>query len=875
MSTLLNKLRWLARRRRKEVELRDELAFHLEQELEEGKAAGLTENEARLAARRDLGNLAVVEEDTRAAWGWMWIERLGQDVRYAARMARRKPGFSMAAILTLMLGIGANTAVFSLLDALLMRRLPVDRPVELVRLVEQGPDPAAYRDEFTIATHDALQRGSRSLSGVIATERLFTRPKEIEVSGEKRSIFLQLVSDNYFDVLGVHALRGRVFHQPESGTPGEPIAVLSEEYWRRHYAADLSALGARFRLRNREFTIAGIVPPGFRGVEIDVPVDIWVSIEQVVPPGSIDRTRGRWMRVMGRLQPGVTPARAEAESTAILRRPVKFEPGAIGYSSLRRRLSQPLLLVALVVALVLLIACANLANLMLAATASRERELAVRTAIGASRGRILRQLLTESLVLSAAGGLLGLGAAYWISAALLSFVPPDQATALPNLRFQLDARVLGFAALLACATCLLFGVVPALRATGRYGAADLRVGAGGGRRHRSWLSRGLLVGQVVMCTALLTVAGVFLRTLENLRGQDTGYREDRLLVADVEPPREYPEDRRDQLIEELRTRAAALPGVEIAAFSNLGQLSGHALEYRIGFPDRPRSEDADTAVIEQRISPGFLSAMGTPFIAGRDVAATDDARATPVAIVNESFARRFLPGRAPIGVRFFQERGSRSGELMEIVGVVKDSKWVNLRDDSPAMYYRPYRQQAGSPVVRFAIRTSGAPDLVAGELLRAAQAVDRRIALRDVVPFRDIVNRTLVVERLITHVSTAFGLLALLIAVVGLYGVLAHGIVRQGREIGLRIAVGAPPGAVEWMVLRESLALLACGVAIGLPVAIVVTRFVSSMLFGLSPQDPASIGAALAVLTVATIAAAYLPARRAARIDPIRALREE
>src|SRR3990172_278890 len=231
MSTLLNKLRWLARRRRKEVELRDELAFHLEQELEEGKAAGLTENEARLAARRDLGNLAVVEEDTRAAWGWMWIERLGQDVRYAARMARRKPGFSMAAILTLMLGIGANTAVFSLLDALLMRRLPVDRPVELVRLVEQGPDPAAYRDEFTIATHDALQRGSRSLSGVIATERLFTRPKEIEVSGEKRSIFLQLVSDNYFDVLGVHALRGRVFHQPESGTPGEPIAVLSEEYW--------------------------------------------------------------------------------------------------------------------------------------------------------------------------------------------------------------------------------------------------------------------------------------------------------------------------------------------------------------------------------------------------------------------------------------------------------------------------------------------------------------------------------------------------------------------------------------------------------------------------------------------------------------------
>jgi predicted permease len=470
---------------------------------------------------------------------------------------------------------------------------------------------------------------------------------------------------------------------------------------------------------------------------------------------------------------------------------------------------------------------------------------------------------------------LALGVAYWISTALLSFLPPDQAPALANLRFGFDPRVLGFAALLSCMTCLLFGLVPALRATHAGGAPDFRTGAGTGQRTRSWLSRGLLVSQVVMCTLLLTIAGLFLRTLQNLRGQETGYVEDRLLVADVEPPRDYPENRRDQLIEDLRTRAAALPDVEIAAFSHVGQLSGGSFDSRIGFPGRP-TLDRDAAVVdEQRISPGFLRAMGTSFSAGRDFAPSDDARSLPVAIVNESFVRRFLPGSDPVGQRFFQEGGSRSRELMEIVGVVKDSKWVNLRDDSPAMYYRPYSQQGGTPVVRLAIRSSGDFEPLAGALLQAAQAIDRRIVLKNVVPFRDIVNRTLVIERLVAQVSAAFGGLALLIAAVGLYGVLAYNVVRRRREIGVRIAVGAPPGAVEWMVLRESLTLLACGVVLGVPVAILATRLVSSMLFGLSPHDPGSIAAALTALTVATVAAAYLPARRAARIDPIVALREE
>lgn len=578
MRTLLTRIRWLTQRRRTEAKMPAELELHLEHKAEETKAGGLAEHEAALAVRRD--HRGFVQEETRDAWGWTWIDQAGQDIRYAGRLLRRRPALSATAILTLMLGVGGTTAVFSLIDALLMRDLPVEGPEELVRLVERRPDGTTL-EAFTLATHDTLQRGSKALSGVIGSSQLFGRPADIEVGGERRSAFVQLVSDNYFDVLGVRVFRGRVFHQPEPGTPGEPIAVISDEYWRRQYSTDVSVLGTRFRRGSREFTIAGIAPPGFRGTEIDIPVDIWVSIEQVVPANADERTRGRW--VMGRLQPGVTPAQAEAESAS----------------------------------------------------------------------------------------------------------------------------------------------------------------------------------------------------------------------------------------------------------------------------------------------------MGTPLIAGREFMPSDDERAPLVAIVNESFARRFLAGKDPIGTRFFREGGSRAGELMQIVGVVKDSKWVNLRDDSSAMYYRPYRQMGGTPVVRLAVRTSGDPEPVSRDLLRVAQSIDRRIALSNVVPFREIVNRTLVVERLVAQVFTGFGMLALLIAAVGLYGVLAYSVARRRREIGLRIAVGAQPATIEIMFLTESLTLVALGIAIGIPVAIVVTRVVSSMLFGLSPQDPASIGAALAALTLVTVAAAYLPARTAARTDPLFALREE
>jgi len=800
------------------------------------------------------------------------IERVAQDIRYAGRLLGRRPAFSVTAIVTLMLGMGGTTAVFSLLDALLMRNLPVAQPEELVRLIERRPDGTSA-EAFTLVTQDML-RGSRTLSGVTASARALARPEEIEVSAEKRLAYVQLVSDNYFAVLGVHPHRGRLF-QPGATSAGDLVAVISDDYWRRQYQSDLSVLGTRIRRGAREFVVAGITPPGFRGTEVDVPIDIWISIEQVVPLDSIERTQGRWMRIIGRLQAGATVPAAAAEVSALLGRPVQLQPGGLGFSTLRMRLYQPLMLVAVVVALVLLIACANLANLMMAATASRGREFAVRAAIGASRRRIVGQLLTESLLLSMIGVAFGLAVARWTSGVLLAFLPPEQALALPNLRFDLNGSVLGFAAALTCATCLLFGLAPALRLSGRVTAADLRAGGGSGQRTRSWMTRGLLVSQVVMCTALLIVSGVFLRTLQNLRGQDAGYREERLLVADIGFPRAYPENRRDELIEAIVARITAMPAVQHAGFSHSGQLSGGAIEWRIGFPGRTTAEGDQPTVIEQRISPGFLSAMGTSLTLGRDFTAADDERAPLVAIVNESFVRRFLSGQNPIGARFFRQGGSRSGEAMTIVGVVKDAKWINLRTESSAMYYRPYRQMGGTPVVRLAVRTSADVDSLPADLVAIAHSIDRNITLTNVVPFEEIVNRTLVVERLVAHVSTAFGVVALLIAAIGLYGVLAYSVARRRREIGVRIAIGARPGTIQWMLVKESLALLAVGVFLGVPAASIVTRLAASMLFGVSPYDAVSVGVALAVLTAATLGATCVPAQRGARIDPIVALREE
>ena len=550
---------------------------------------------------------------------------------------------------------------------------------------------------------------------------------------------------------------------------------------------------------------------------------------------------------------------------------MRVVPGANGYSTLRETLTRPVLLLGFIAALVFIMTCANLANLIVAKTAASHREISVRRAIGASRGRIVRQLATEGLVLAAAGAVLGLVVAYWTSAGLLSFLPSNQSRALPSLSFRLDWTILGFIVLLSLLTGVVCGVVPALRATS---TASLRAEATG-RQTGSWLGRSLLVGQVAMCTLLLIVAGVFQRSLLKLASQDTGYEAHGLLIADITGfPVEYSAARRDALYEELRAKVGALPGVEIAAYSHVGQMGGSTFDYPLRVPGRVLPTLTSVAN-EARVTPGFLMAMGTRFVRGRDVSDADRDESQRVAVINEAFARHFGMRGEPIGQRFERTYASGRIDTIEIVGVVRDAKWVTLREDPRPIYYVPYAQSPGRPMVRLAVRGAGDQIALSRAIAQAAQLVDKSLGLPSVVPFTDIVNRTLVTERLVAHVSTAFGALGVLIACIGLYGVLAYAVVRRRREIGVRIAIGATPGSVEWMIFRESLLLLAIGFAIGMPTGIFVVRLVSSLLFQLSPNDPLTIAATLATLTVATVAAAYLPASRAARIDPIHALRED
>lgn len=833
----LNKLVSTLRPRRLDAALDDELQFHIEQRALDLIARGRPPDEARREAALLFGNRTLLRELTRDRDSLLWLQTALQDLRFGARTLRRKPGFALAAVLSLALGIGANAALFSLLDGLLLRSLPVAEPHRLVRILVDGRDQLAY------PTFDRLGRDARLLGGTVAMVRYF-RPDRVEERGELVAAILQPVSCNYFDVLGVGALRGRVFHAGDARSPEGPMAVISEAYWRAHYRGDPGALGEHFRYANRDFTIVGIAQQSFRGMNVDGPADIWVPLEQTIAASGPMWTTVRWLQVMARLRPGSTRAAAAAEASALLRKAVTLEPGGTGFSTLRGRFARPLVVLECMVVLVLLIACANLANLMLADAAARRPELALRQAIGAGRARLVRQLFTESLLISFVGMLAGLGVAEPVSRAMLRYLPPDSVPARITLSFHASPRVLAFTAVLSMVTCLLFALAPAIRATGPALAPAMKRAGGG------WISRLLIVGQVGMCTLLLIGAGLFVRSLRNLQHLDTGFSAEHVMVADLDMPRNFGLAQRRQRLEALRTQAAALPGVRNAALSHVRPLSGFAISGDI----------QNQPIFEQHVSPGFFATMGTPLLLGRDFTDRDDANSPPVAIVNESFARQFLPRDHPLGRRFG----------FEIAGVVKDTRWVNLRDKPPPMYYRPYLQWAGTPAT---LIVRGATTAL--ELRRIAHSIDPNLALKDVTPFPEMEDRTLTTERMVAQGSAAFGLLALLVACVGLYGVLAYAVARRTREIGVRMALGASRAGIQWMVLRESLLLLVFGFAIGVPAALTVTRYTSSMLFGLTAADPLTISSVLAILLLAALAATSVPARRAASVDPLIALRYE
>ncbi len=768
-------------------------------------------------------------------------------------------------VLVLALGIGANTALFSLLDALLLRLLPVDKPDQLVHLV----DASSKSNALTFPMFNQVGAGARLLKGVTATVNFSSQ--SIEEQGEERDEAVQEVSRNYFEVLGVPASRGRVFRavNPSEGA----VAVISEAYWRKHYGADLAALGAHFRYMRRDFTVIGVAPPGFRGALKEKPADIWVPFEESTPRDSIVWGRGRWLITIARLRTGVIEGQAAAEVSAILGRRMNAVSVGNGVWALRGNLYRPLVALQLLAGLVLAIACVNLMNLMLARTESREPEISMRLAIGASRGRLARQLLTESLLVSGIGGVLALPLAYWISGAVLRFLPPDAMPALVYLRFHPDLRLLGFTAALSLLTCLLFGLAPAYRSSHLSLLARMRRPVSRGRAAVGWKSGGIVAGEVALCSLLLITAGLLSASLWNLRRIDSGFDPEHVLTATAQPPKASTAAEYAQRLELLRERLAVLPGVRAAAYSNIGVLSGFGINFNIDAEGHSHKPKEYPVVYEMRVSPDFFAAMGTPLLRGRNFTDAEDAISTQVAIVNESFAREFFPGKDALRGRFGTDGPASSGAI-EIVGVVRDTKLGTLREDRPSIYYRPVRQRKVSSA-RFVVRTTDGMGKLTAGLLRIAHDVDRRMTLKDVVPFTEVVDRTLVVERVMANVSSAFAVLALLIASVGLYGLIAHNAARRTKEIGIRMALGASSASVQWMVLRRSLLLVGLGLAAGVPLSLVVTRSIASMLFGLSPADPATIVTAVLVLLVAALAACYLPARRAARVDPMTALRHE
>jgi putative ABC transport system permease protein len=840
-------------------ELAEELRFHLQADAAEMEAEGATPDDAARKARRAMGNSTLIHEQTREVWRWNALERLGQDIKYAWRVAGRRPLFTAIAVLSLALGTGANTAVYSLIDAVLLEKLPIARPDDLVQLNRVGGGGASP------AEYSALRTSSRQLSGVAGVGMAAARPIEIFDEGTRRDVFVHTVTDTYFELLGVPALRGRVFTPRAASEPPQNLAVISERYWRERYAGDPRVVGARFQLgpRRIEFTIIGVATAGFDGVHVDIPADLWLSSPVFAGP----------VRMMGRLAPGATLGSAEREINALITRPMKVVSVARGYSSVRAQLERPLVLLELLVAAVFLITCANLANLTLAASAARARELAMRRAIGASRWRVVQQLTVECLLLAVAGAAGGWALAGSISAALLTFLPFDQTRAGLAFRFEPDASVFGFTLLLCAVTTIVCGLLPALRATRAAAGAVMKSGAGGGGQ-RSWTSRSLIVGQVAMCALLLAVAGMFLRTITNLRSQHTGFVEDGVLVADVHPPFEYGEARRDVLLEELRARAAGIQGVTLVSFGHSGQLSGNTFDYRVWNPRTRTAASPDAMAVEERVAPGYLGAIGTRLVAGRDISDDDRAGGEAVAVVNQTFVRQFGIEAPAVGRQFAAQRYERT-VWIRIVGVVEDAKWVTLREAPQPIYYRPYAQEAGHPQVRFVLRGTGDLGTLAGAFAHVAQSVDRGIVLRNVMPFRDVVNRTMAIERLVAQVSAWMAGLGLLVASIGLYGVLAYAVERRRREIGVRLAVGASPGAVERMMLRESWVLVVAGLLLGVPVAMLVLRSAAHLLFGVTPVDPITMTAVTAALVVTTTLGAYIPARRAAAIDPAVVLKEE
>jgi predicted permease len=815
------------------------------------------------------------------------MDTLRQQLTFALRSLIARPSYSLIVIATLALGIGANTAIFSILHALVLRSLPVADPARLV-IVLRNDQPS---QQYPLFVH--FQRHSKTMDVLAFRTALwrFTAGENTErITGA-------LVSGNYFSVLGISpALGMAITHEddtiPGSGGPRGPVVVLSHGFWMRQFGGEPGIIGSSIFLNARPFTVVGVAPPGFSGTEVGQSVDVFapMTMQPTLMPGmgkALSEPRSQWLRIIGRLKSGVVVGQAEAELTTLLRpynedilgdpaivkfganypknlreQRITLVSGSGGLSSLRTQYSQPLFVVMAVMALVLMIACANIANLSLGRAAARRREIAIRLGLGASRGRLVGQLLTESVLLALAGGLSGLVLARWGRDVLLTYLPVGQKLAAP-----LDSEVLLFTLAVAVGAALLFGLAPAYQGT-RVDVAPLLKGGIGNESARSPFRKGLVVFQVGVSLVVVIGAVLFLRSLNALLSIDTGFTRKNVLVASIDMVSDREVNFYGRLLETLN----GTPGVVSAALSwsaPLGTNTGWLI-YVQGYvpkPDEPR-----TTPWVDGISPGYFKTMGVPILAGRDFDDRDVTSKASVMIVNETFARHYFGAENPVG----RHVGLAPGVFdVEIVGVVKDGKYTGLREQPVRMMYVAHRERIGTSQMTVLVRTANDPLAFAPTLRQKATDVDRRAIVDNIATVHDQIDRSLLRERLVATISGLFGALALLLATIGLYGVLSYGIARRTREFGIRIAIGAEGASILRMVLREAGWVLGSGIVAGVIAAWWLGRIVRNLLYGVQPGDLASFGIAIAVLAAAGTLAAWIPARRASRIDPIQALRYE
>jgi len=915
------KLTQIFSRRKEDSDLAQELDSHLQQEIDDNIARGMSPEEARRQAHVKLGNPEAIRDRVWETNRIAWLEDLWRDLRYATRMLMKSPSFTCVALLVMALGIGANTAIYSFLDSLLLSSLPVSDPSSLVVLnwhmkswrgdnVVHSMHGNIYDDPngsispiFPYPALPVFQDTGAVFSDVFAYARAReVNSMDLSINGQSETASGELVSGNYFQGLGVAPVAGRTILADDDKTGADPVAVVSYAFSQKHFHGPVGAVGKTISLNNTAFTVAGVAPPEFFGVDPSEVPDVYVPIHTIVllgkgdPYGFTDdeylNGNDYWMEAMARLKPGVTLAQAQAQlaprfhqwvaGTAKSEAERKDLPEVIlregrgGIDTLRREYSKPLFLLMTLVALILVIACSNVANLLLARAASRRREIAVRLSEGASRTRVIRQLLTESILLGAAGGALGMLLGFWGIRLLTALLHGSSELLHP----QLNWHVLALAAGLSLLTGLFFGLIPALQST-RMDIVSALKETQTSQPHakpsgwRVSVSQILVVGQIATTLLMLVAAGLFVRTLNNLQSVNLGFNRENLLLFSIDATKVgYKEPAISQFYANILDQVAALPGVHSAGIAR-GSLIG-------GEDSMPISTVGAKPNPENRylqVGPNFLTTMQVPILEGRDINEHDVPNSQKVAVVSEEFARLNFPGRDPVGQHLMLWDDGQEKKLdrdMEIVGIAKNARYGNLKRETLPVVYITYNQGFPPPdEMMYALRTAGDPLGLVNSIRDVVHQADARVPVTHVRTQAGEIQNAMHNEKLLAELCSALAILALAIACVGLYGTISYTVARRTGEIGIRMALGAQRGPILWMVLRQVIAMAVVGLVISVPIALGTSKFVGSLLFGMQPNDPWALIFAVTILAAAALLAGSLPARRASQIDPMAALRHE